>query len=150
MSTRLGSRAGGWGTGTVAQTGTAAGGSHNFEQRLLLETTFQLVDPCPTLNGTRRATMPQVLTRRSGPQATTLRAKPLGGHLHLQTQLEKLALVVITPEAAAHTGSLLLSSVSLSQLVLIEQRPLTRSWAPVGGNLKAGRDKHTIVEAPGP
>jgi hypothetical protein len=30
-----------------------------------LESIFQ--DPCPTLNGTRRATMPQVLTRRSEP-----------------------------------------------------------------------------------
>ena len=32
---------------------------------LFLESTFQ--DPCPTLNGTRRATMPQVQTRRSEP-----------------------------------------------------------------------------------
>ena len=30
-----------------------------------LESIFQ--DPCPTLNGTRRVTMPQVLTRRSEP-----------------------------------------------------------------------------------
>ncbi len=33
--------------------------------RLFLESIFQ--DPCPTLNGTRRATMPQVLTRRREP-----------------------------------------------------------------------------------
>jgi hypothetical protein len=34
-----------------------------------LESIFQLEDPCPTLNGTRRATMPQleVLARRSEP-----------------------------------------------------------------------------------
>ncbi len=61
-----------------------------------LESIFQ--DPCPTLNGTRRVTMPQVLTRRSEP--ITLLAKR--GHLHLQTQ--KLALVLITQpeEAEAH------------------------------------------------
>jgi hypothetical protein len=32
---------------------------------IFLESIFQ--DPCPTLNGTRRATMPQVLTRRREP-----------------------------------------------------------------------------------
>ena len=76
-----------------------------------MESIFQ--DPCPTLNGTRRITMPQVLTRRREP--ITLLAKR--GHLHLQTQ--KLALVAITQEAEAH--SLLLSSVSLSLLVLTAQ-----------------------------
>ena len=35
------------------------------ESKIFLESTFQ--DPCPTLNGTRRVTMPQELTRRSGP-----------------------------------------------------------------------------------
>jgi hypothetical protein len=35
------------------------------KQSFFLESIFQ--DPCPTLNGTRRVTMPQVLTRRSGP-----------------------------------------------------------------------------------
>jgi hypothetical protein len=54
--------------------------------------------------------MPQVLTRRREP--ITLLAKR--GHLHLQTQ--KLALVVITQEAEAH--SLQLGSVSLSLLDL--------------------------------
>ena len=41
--------------------------SRNQVSRLLifLESIFQ--DPCPTLNGTRRVTMPQVLTRRSEP-----------------------------------------------------------------------------------
>jgi hypothetical protein len=34
-------------------------------QVVFWESIFQ--DPCPTLNGTRRATMPQVLTRRSEP-----------------------------------------------------------------------------------
>jgi hypothetical protein len=34
---------------------------------------FKNQDPCPTLNGTRRVAMPQVLTRRSGP--ITLLAK---------------------------------------------------------------------------
>ncbi len=63
-----------------------------------LESSFQ--DPCPTLNGTRRATIPQVLTRRSEP--ITLLAKR--GRLHLQTQ--KLALVVITQEAEAHSHGL--------------------------------------------
>ena len=62
---------------------------------LFLESIFQ--DPCPTLNGTRRATMPQVLTRRREPIA--LLAKR--GHLYLQTQ--KLALVAITHEAEAHS-----------------------------------------------
>jgi hypothetical protein len=60
--------------------------------------------PNPQLNGTRRATMPQVLTRRREP--ITLLAKR--GHLHLQPQ--KLALVVITLEAEAHS----LCSISLS------------------------------------
>lgn len=60
-----------------------------------MESIFQ--DPCPTLNGTRRVTMPQVLTRRREPIA--LLAKR--GHLYLQTQ--KLALVAITQEAEAHS-----------------------------------------------
>ncbi len=65
------------------------------------------------VNGTRRVTMPQVLTRRSEPIA--LLAKR--GHLHLQTQ--KLALVVITQEAEAHS----LCSISLSHSLV--------HWCPV-------------------
>jgi hypothetical protein len=85
----------------LSATGPASAVPHLF---LVLESIFQ--DPCPTLNGTRRVTMPQVLTRRSGP--ITLLAKR--GHRHLQTQ--KLALVVIThwQEAEAHS----LCSISLS------------------------------------
>ena len=40
-------------------------GSHPRPVISSLESIFQ--DPCPTLNGTRRVTMPQVLTRRSEP-----------------------------------------------------------------------------------
>ena len=77
-----------------------------------LESIFQ--DPCPTLNGTRRITMPQVLTRRREP--ITLLAKR--GRLHLQTQ--KLALVVITQEAEAHS----LCSISLSLSLVHWQLPV--------------------------
>ncbi len=63
-----------------------------------LESIFQ--DPCPLatlqVNGTRRATMPQVLTRRSEPIRPSTVAKR--GHLHLQTQKLALVLVVITQD----------------------------------------------------
>ncbi len=53
-------------------------GSVSFLFFLEIESVFQ--DPCPALNGTRRVTMPQVLTRRREP--ITLLAKR--GHLHLK------------------------------------------------------------------
>ena len=84
----------------LSATGPASAVPHLF---LVLESIFQ--DPCPTLNGTRRVTMPQVLTRRSEP--ITLLAKR--GHRHLQTQ--KLALVVIrrpkpTVSAQSHSHTI--------------------------------------------
>jgi hypothetical protein len=78
---------------SVAQVASAASSGVSAASDSFLESSFQ--DPCPTLNGTRRATMPKVLTRRSEP--ITLLAKR--GRLHLQTP--KLALVVITQKAEA-------------------------------------------------
>jgi hypothetical protein len=65
----------------------------------VLESIFQ--DPCPTLNGTRRITMPQVLTRRSEPIA--LLAKRGAEQVTCTYKPKKLALAVITQEAEAHS-----------------------------------------------
>ena len=88
-----------------------------------MESIFQ--DPCPTLNGTRRVTMPQVLTRRREP--ITLLAKR--GRLHLQTQ--KLALVVITQEAEAH------SLISLGTVARYTTAPIASSLNLCGCSAKA-------------
>ncbi len=96
------------------------------EPGFFLESIFQ--DPCPALNGTRRATMPQVLTRRSEP--ITLLAKR--SRLHLQTQ--KLALVVITQGAEAHSltaRSHPQCSVSVSLLSQGTNWP-TEHWQNIG------------------
>ncbi len=92
----------------------------NLSLDLFGESIFQ--DPCRTLNGTRRVTMPQVLTRRSGPitqsRSVTGTYKP-----------QELALLAITQEAEAH--SLLLSPASLSLLGLTHHKRTKRnllSW----------------------
>ena len=79
----------------------------------------------PTLNGTRRITMPQVPTRRREP--ITLLAKR--GRLHLQTQ--KLALVVITQEAEAH------SLISLGTVARYTTAPIASSLNLCGCSAKA-------------
>jgi hypothetical protein len=62
---------------------------------LFLERIFQ--DPCPTLNGTRCVTTPQVQTRRRRPITLLV----WRGDRYLQPP--KVALVVLTQEAEAHT-----------------------------------------------
>jgi hypothetical protein len=75
--------------------------------------------PNPQRHTTRHyATLRQVLTRRSEP--ITLLAKR--GHRHLQTQ--KLALVVITQEAEAHTAAVSAQSHSHTLWVLLHTEQL--------------------------
>ncbi len=71
-------------------------GAHPF----FLESTSIFQDPCPTLNGTRHATMPQVLTRRREPIHPSSQAR---SPAPTNPRLSELALVVITQEAEAHS-----------------------------------------------